>query len=115
MIMKSLSLVILLLPCISFACSTSDVEVSKLRGESNGGYLYVYGVIKHKCSEPVGVQLKLTAYNKKGDIVDDRELWPASVRNIRPSTPYPFKLILETGGVKGTLDVDVIRVKQWKQ
>jgi hypothetical protein len=47
--------------------------------------------ITNTCPTPVGVQVKITAYDAAGAAIATRELWPASTRNIPPGD-YPFTM-----------------------
>ncbi|MBB1295745.1 hypothetical protein, partial [Pseudoalteromonas sp. SR41-4] len=49
------------------------------------------GVIENSCEIPVGVQVKITAYDKLNSPVNTHEFWPASIRNI-PKGEYVFSM-----------------------
>jgi hypothetical protein len=50
----------------------------------------VVGEILNTCSEPTGVQLQFTFRDDDGKVIEVKEMWPASTRNIAPNTSYPF-------------------------
>jgi len=73
------------------------------------------GVLANQCSEPIGVQLKITGYDKAGAPVATRELWPASVRNIPPGD-YTFSLdqwLAHDPEIK-TFDVVPVAIRKWR-
>jgi hypothetical protein len=72
-------------------------------------------VLTNRCREPVGVQVKITGYDKSGSPVATSELWPASIRNI-PTGDYPFSLdqYLDYDPSIKKFDLKVIEVKQWR-
>jgi hypothetical protein len=74
-------------------CSPRDFKISGLRGTVAYGYITIVGVIKNNCSEAAGPQLKVSIYNKKGEMLDTQEPWPASVSNIGAHESYEFKSI----------------------
>jgi hypothetical protein len=71
-------------------------------------------VLTNGCSGPIGVQLKITAYDKAGAPVAARELWPASVNNIPPGD-YTFSLDTWLGYDPeiNTFEIAPVAVKRW--
>jgi hypothetical protein len=103
------------------ACTLTNIEIKSMRaGFSNKcrtrTCMAFEGIaaLKNKCSEAVGVQIKITAYAKNGSPLATRELWPASIRNIPPGD---FEFSLDTwldyqpGMHKFALSV--VDVKRW--
>lgn len=104
-------------------CALSDITIKSLQpqfvDECRGSpciYLKGVGVLTNRCAEPTGVQLKITAYDKSGAPVATRELWPASTRNIPPGD-YTFSIDqwLDYQPSMESVDVEPVRVKQWKR
>jgi hypothetical protein len=60
-------------------CTTRSCPVLKLTGK-----------LKNNCSIASGAQIKITALDAKGNVVDTYEGWPASIRNIQPGEAYAF-------------------------
>lgn len=100
------------------ACSTSDIVIKS----SNAGFKKVgrrmfmdgVAVLVNKCSEPIGVEVKMIAYNKSGDPVSVRQSWPASVSNIPPGE-YTFSLLgfLDYSPDAKSFKLSVATVKRW--
>ena len=95
------------------SCSAGDFKVKGLRGTDEYGYANVVGTLINSCSEAAGVELKVTLYDKSGDVVNTEDEWPASVSNIPPRVPYPFKLMLSSGSGWSKYSVVPIDAKQW--
>jgi hypothetical protein len=96
------------------ACSTSDIEVRGMHWRVVDERLYTLGDLVNHCGEPIGVQLKVTARDGAGKVIDTHDDWPASDRNIPPNTPYAFKT-RNTGDINGpaSVTVEVIEVRRW--
>jgi len=80
------------------ACALSDITIESIKarfvdecGRSSCTSMKGIAVLVNRCAEPVGVQLKITGYDRAGTPIASRDLWPASVRNIPPGD-YPFAL-----------------------
>ena len=103
-------------------CSVADITMKSTKAKfvdecrrSPCVTLKGVGVLTNKCSEPIGVQLKITAYDKAGAPVSTRELWPASTRNIPPGD-YTFSLDqwIEYDPEIKTFDVIPVSVEKWR-
>lgn len=72
-------------------------------------------VLNNRCLIPVGVQIKVTAYDKSGSPMATRDLWPSSTNNIPPGE-YTFSIDQSLDYEPGMSSVDVapISVKQWR-
>lgn len=104
------------------ACSISDIDIKSLKAQfvnecqlSPCIYMKGVAVLTNRCRGPVGVQVKITGYDKSGSPVATRELWPASIRNIPPGD-YPFSLdhYLDYDPSIKKFDLTVVEVKQWR-
>ena len=102
-------------------CAVSDIKVKSIKAKfvdecrrSPCVIMKGVGVLTNQCSEPIGVQLKITAYDKAGAPVATRELWPASIRNIPPGD-YTFSLDqwLEHDPEIKTFEVVPVSIKKW--
>src|SRR5450759_1440473 len=51
------------------ACSTSHITIDRLKGRVEGDWIYVAGRIVNNCDTPTGVQIKVTIYDKKDNIL----------------------------------------------
>lgn len=104
------------------ACSPDLFKVEKFRISVVDGCtstpcptLKITGVLRSSCKQPAGVQLKITAYDSDGAVVDTQEFWPASVSNIGAGGKYPFNagpLFTYSPDMKA-FDWEVIGVRQW--
>lgn len=104
------------------ACTLSDITIKSMRVKfvdecRRSPCIYMKGVamLTNRCSEPIGVQVKMTAYDRTGAPVATRELWPAGTRNIPPGD-YTFSLDqwLDYDPDMKTFDLVPIEVRQWR-
>ena len=104
------------------ACSISDIAIKSMKARfvdecqrSPCVYMKGVAVLTNRCKEPVGVQVKITGYDKSDSPVATRELWPASIRNIPPGD-YTFSLdqYLDYDPSIKRFDLTPIEVKQWR-
>jgi hypothetical protein len=96
-------------------CGTSDFTFSELRAQSAGyGFTRIMGRITNHCTEAKGAQIKITTYNRAGDILSDDDIWPAGIDNIPANTEFPFEWI-DTKAVFARFTVTIISVKAWPQ
>jgi hypothetical protein len=94
-----ITLLLAILPASAWAaCALSDITIESIKarfvdecGRSSCTAMKGIAVLANRCAEPVGVQLKITGYDRAGRPVASRDLWPASVGNIPPGD-YPFSL-----------------------
>jgi hypothetical protein len=103
------------------ACSLSDISIKSMKAKfvdecrsSSCFYMKGVAVLTNRCSEPVGVQVKITAYDKARAPVATRDLWPDSTNNILPGD-YTFSLDhwLDYDPEIKTFDLVPIAVKRW--
>jgi hypothetical protein len=95
------------------SCSASDFTIKGLTGTDQYGYATIVGTIVNNCSEPAGLEVKVTLYNSSGNVVNTEDEWPASVSNIPSHVAYPFKAMLasDSGWTKYT--VSPLEAKRW--
>lgn len=111
------------LACPAWAvCTLSDISIKSVKAKfvdecKTRQCISMKGVavLTNRCSEPIGVQVKITGYDKAGAPVATRELWPASVRNIPPGD-FTFSLDqwLDYDSEMKKFDVVPVAVKQWR-
>jgi hypothetical protein len=104
-------------------CTAADFEIigfkSKLVDDCRVTpcpVLKLTGKLKNNCASPAGAQIKITAEDGKGNVVDTIEGWPASIKNIEPSQSYSFDLgpmMTYRPGMK-SFHVDVIDTRSWR-
>jgi hypothetical protein len=72
-------------------------------------------VLTNRCAEPVGVQIKMTAYDKSGAPIATSARWPASISNIPPGD-YTISLdqYLDYDPAIVKFELVPIAVKQWR-
>lgn len=111
-----------LAPVANATCSISDIEIKSMKARfvdecQHSPCVYMKGVavLTNRCKEPVGVEVKITGYDKSDSPVATRELWPASVQNIPPGD-YTFSLdhYLDYDPSIKKFDLAPIAVKQWR-
>jgi hypothetical protein len=96
-------------------CGTSDFTFHALRAQSAGyGFTRITGRISNNCAEAKGAQIKITTYNRAGDILSDNDFWPASIDNIPANSEFPFEW-LHTKVVFAKFTVTIISVKSWPE
>ena len=100
------------------ACSTTDIVIKSQKAgfKKVGRRMFMDGVavLVNKCSEPVGVEVKMIAYNNTGNPVATHKTWPASVSNIPPGE-YTFSLLgfLDYSPDAKSFKLSVASVKRW--
>ena len=108
-------------PPVAAGCAPSDISIKSMKAKfvdecrtTSCPYMKGVAVLTNGCSEPIGVQLKITAYDKAGAPVAARELWPASVKNIPPGD-YTFSLDtwLDYDPEINTFEIAPVAVKRW--
>jgi len=104
-------------------CSVSDITIKSLKARfvnpctTRSCYtMKGVAVLTNNCKEPVGIEVKITGYNKAGEPVATRDLWPASVSNIPPGD-YEFSLDtwLDYDPAIRRFALIPIRVRQWRR
>lgn len=122
---KMRTAVLIVLSSLAFpavaGCNLTDISIKSFKAKfvdecRRSPCIYMKGVavLTNRCAEPVGVQIKITAYDKIGAPVATRELWPASVRNIPPGD-YTFSIDqwLDYDPEIKQFDLVPISVKRW--
>lgn len=95
-------------------CTPSDIKVDKLRATDIGyGYTRITGRLTNGCAEPVGPQVKITSYDRSGNILSVHDIWPASVSNIPAHSEFPFEWQDNVAGFDH-FTISVIDVKRWQ-
>lgn len=107
----------------SASCSPADIQIKSVKVKfvdecraSPCIYMKGVAVLNNRCSVPVGVQIKITAYDKSGSPMATSDLWPASTDNIPPGD-YTFSIDHWLDHEPGMVSVDLapISVKQWRK
>lgn len=77
--------------------------------------LKLTGKLKNNCVLAAGAQIKITAVDGKGNVVDTTDGWPASTRNIGSGATYAFDLgpLMTYRKVMKKFSVEVIDVRTW--
>jgi hypothetical protein len=97
----------------SNSCTPDQFKVTGLRGTNEYGQLSVVGTIRNTCAYAAGIQMKLTTYDKSGNVLNTEDEWPASVSNIPPDSPYPFKLMIAADDTMQKFNVINESVTKW--
>lgn len=102
-------------------CTTSDISIKSMKARfvdecraSSCPYMKGVAVLTNGCQEPIGVQLKITAYDKAGAPAATKDMWPASVKNIPPGD-YTFSLDtwLDYDPEIKTFEITPVAVNRW--
>lgn len=111
-----LTLVIALLSIPAFAesgCTRQDISLGQYKIRAEYGWFIIVGDLTNNCSEPTGVELRVTLYGADNAVLDTNNFWPASMSNIPPKSRYPVKTMLTyQDGIK-RFDVRVESVRRW--
>ncbi|AYH27174.1 hypothetical protein C5E20_08525 [Pectobacterium parmentieri] len=78
------------------SCSIKDISVKEFNakfvdGHGKDKYLKGAATVINNCNVPIGIEMKLSAIDKRGNVVDVYDFWPASVNNISTGE-YDFSL-----------------------
>lgn len=78
--------------------------------------LKVVGKVKNECDQPYGVEIRVTAFSKTGDVIDTSTGWPFSVQNVEPQSIQEFNLDQIITYQKGmaTFSMQAVDVRHWK-
>jgi hypothetical protein len=96
-------------------CGSSDFSFDTLRAQPAGyGFTRITGRITNHCAEAMGAEIKITTYNRAGDILSDDTIWPAGITNIPANSEFPFEW-LDTKEVFAKFTVTIISVKSWPE
>ena len=108
---------------IQAQCSPTDIEIKSFNAKvideckmSSCPFLKFTGEIINHCKYPTGVQIQIVARDKKGNVVDTNESWPASVSNIAPGESFPFSVpggVMDYDPAMNSFSIKIIRVKKW--
>jgi len=99
----------------SGGCQPSDIGVDKLKGRVERDYIYIVGRLMNNCAQATGVQIKVTIYDKAGDILTVDDSWPASINNIPARSDFPFETMIRRVHGFAKYDVRVIATKTWRR
>lgn len=92
-------------PTIHDDCRASSCPALRLVGELFNG-----------CDIAAGVQLKVTARDSQGHVVDSADAWPSSTHNIPAQSDYAFNLegLIDYQPAMKTFEVEVVDTRVWK-
>jgi hypothetical protein len=102
-------------------CSLSDISIKSVKARfenqcqaSQCIIMKGIAVLTNRCADPIGIQIKITGYDKTGAPVATHDLWPASVKNILPGD-YTFSLdqYLDYDPSIKKFDVIPIDIRHW--
>ncbi len=127
--MKTLSFVVLLLCAVlaipagaAARCAVSDIRIVSI----DASFVDVCrrrvcfhfkgaGRLRNTCAFPIGVELKITALDRRGAPVAVKQFWPASVENIAPGE-FSFSLdeVLSFDSRIDRFTVVPVTVQRWE-
>jgi hypothetical protein len=94
-------------------CGISDFTFHELRAQPAGyGFTRITGRITNNCAEAKGAQIKITTFDRTGDLISDDDIWPARINNIPANSDFLFEWI-HTKPVFAKFTVTIISVKSW--
>ncbi|GMP00810.1 hypothetical protein TM239_26430 [Bradyrhizobium sp. TM239] len=106
----------------SKTCRASDFVVEGFSSkvfddckQSSCPTLKLTGKLRNNCALSAGAQIKITAEDGKGSVIDTIDGWPASTRNVAPGATYAFDmgpLMVYRKGMKN-FKIDIIDARIW--
>ena len=109
-------------PSSARKCQVSDFAIEGFSSkvfddckQSSCPALKLTGRLKNNCATSAGAQIKITAEDGKGSVVDTTDGWPASTRNIGPGSTYAFDMgpLMRYRSSMKKFSVEVIDVRTW--
>lgn len=109
------SLLCLIIPQANAACSIADIAIISIKANMGKHGLQGVSVLENRCTEAIGVQLKIIGLDKTGNPVASKDFWPASANNIAPGN-YTFSLDywLDYDPSIKKVEIIPIEVKPWR-
>ncbi|MEL7631696.1 hypothetical protein AAGW04_22240 [Pectobacterium aroidearum] len=78
----------------AFTCDVSKIKVTSFNAgfnRSDSEYLRGAATIYNGCDRPVGIQMKISSFDRNHNIISVQDFWPANIDNI-PVGEYSFSL-----------------------
>jgi hypothetical protein len=103
-------------------CSVADFKVEGFRATIFDDCrtrpcpaLKLTGKLRNHCAVAASAEIKITALDSGGDVIDTIEAWPASIRNIAPGQAYAFDLgpLMRYRMGMERFEIEVIDVRVW--
>jgi hypothetical protein len=91
-------------------CKIEITQFRILHNDRDDSHVRLVGEITNHCPEAIGVQLRATARDVNGQVVNSESFWPASIHNIEPEKPWAFAMwfrVKEPGATEPGTDVTV--------
>lgn len=78
--------------------------------------LKLTGRLRNRCDQAAGAQIKITATDKAGSVVDTIDGWPASTRNIQAGGTYAFDFgpLMNYRKNMSNFNVEIIDARIWR-
>jgi hypothetical protein len=96
------------------ACNPASFVVGEVRMRREYEFLILSSTVSNKGQIACGVQLKASIFDASGAVLDTRDFWPASIRNIPPGADEAFQYNLRDMKGMKTYELRPIQAKQWR-
>lgn len=94
-------------------CQATNFTVKGLRSRRDHDYTILVGTITNDGAVACGVQVKVSVYNKDGEVLQTKDPWPASIRNIAPGAGENFEVFMQFDRNIKSFNVVPIDAKAW--
>ena len=96
-------------------CSPRDFTVSALKFRKEYDTLTFTGTVTNNGSFACGIQLKVSTYDSAESVIETKDFWPASIRNIAPGGAENFSYFVRYDKAAKRYDVVSIDAKAWSR
>ena len=96
-------------------CAPQDFTVSALKFRREYDTLNFTGTVTNSGALACGVQLKVSTYDGAESVVETKDFWPASIRNIAPGAAENFAYFVRYDKSAKRYDVVPIDAKAWSR
>ena len=97
------------------SCSPRDFTVSALKFRREYDNLNFTGTVTNNGTFACGVELKVSAYDSAESVVETKDFWPASIRNIAPGAAENFSYFVRYDKAAKRYDVVPIDARAWSR
>lgn len=94
-------------------CRASDFTVKNTKSRREYDNTILTATITNNGSTACGIEVKASTYDKSGAVVETKDFWPASIRNIEPGAGENFQVYIRADSIAKNFDLVPIRAKVW--
>lgn len=97
----------------AMACSVADIEIKSWSWQRDAGWVFVAGELVNHCTDPTGVQIRLTFRDETGAVVDVDESWVTGTRDVAAGEVYAFTRKVRAYATTKSTALQVVGVRRW--